>query len=260
MVHILAEHNKKKTSDLIAYIIDFLQDVHHVTWIRSVGSSFLQRKGIPIGDYLMNLQDISIPLDQLGILVYARMYHKHYAIVLKDSVWTTRKDNSLKDCSVIFAYCGGVYFSDTCTGPATGPLPSPPALLKTVEQNIRPINLSNSKRPRSITTKTVKPKAPKKHHNRSKTGLRSDTAKSALVRYASKTVKRATKNSKCTSNFCLELDDILHGKKKRQTAPKKLTEPDPLKEHLSDLSPLPSNNHETSDEEQEPDTTTKNCY
>ena len=147
----------------------FLNEDHHVNWIAAVGDSFLKHKGIRFDEYLDNLQNVAIPLDQLGILIYARMYHKHIAIVLSGNVWTTHKDNSLDHCELFLAYCGGVNFSDTCTGPDVAPLPSPPPELKMMEPTQKPLNLCKpgKKPPSSSKSKQVVPaKKPRKSMQR----------------------------------------------------------------------------------------------
>ena len=109
-----------------------------------------------MGDYIQNLEDMTIPLDQLGLLVYARMYHQHFAIVLRNSIWTTRWDNSYLKCDLTFAFCGGVLFIDTCTGPGKA-LPSPPAILKEISApgNEQPVNLSGRKHRHSASQSLV---------------------------------------------------------------------------------------------------------
>ena len=82
-------------------------------WISSVGETILARKGIKVEDYVNDLQDLSTPIDQLGLLIIARMYHRHFAVFMKDYVWSTRRDNSIENCAIYFAYNGGCTFLDT---------------------------------------------------------------------------------------------------------------------------------------------------
>ena len=64
-------------------------------------------------DYVNDLQDLSTPIDQLGLLIIAQMYHRHFAVFMKDSVWSTHRDNSIENCTIYFAYNGGFSFLDT---------------------------------------------------------------------------------------------------------------------------------------------------
>ena len=220
---------------MINYISTFVSDTDHVEWITSVGEKFLKRKNLPVSKYIDNLQRPDVPLDQLGLLIYARMYHQHFAIILKGTIWSTKSDNSIEGCDLVFAYCGGIEFSDTCTGPAYGPLPSTPSYLKTVISETKPLakpkpkSKINNKRSRS--TSRSKPAGGKKRSN-----LRSQTPVSAAVHYGCKVVKRTTRNSSKRGACSIDLDLILSKRKRRHAAPMQLQEQDPHKGHVSNLS------------------------
>ena len=86
-------------------------------WIQCVGGEILGKKKIKIEDYCNDLSEMVTPIDQLGLLIIARMYHRHFGVFLKDSVWSTRRDNSLENCTIYFAYNGGSAFCDTVDAP-----------------------------------------------------------------------------------------------------------------------------------------------
>ena len=247
-LHILSDHKKRPMAKIQEYLHQFLRDIHHLKWVREVSQHFIQRKKIPFGDYLQNLEDISIPLDQVGLLVYARMYHQHFAIILRNSIWTTRADNKYINCAITLAYCGGVSFVDTCSGPGLR-IPSPPPALQQEPTRNKPINLSGRKRTRS-STPAVKPKVKKP---------RLSIARRASLRIANRLLAskkpkpkgRQTRNSKKTSALLsLDVNTLDNKRKKREVAPKNLKEKDILADHLDNLSPLPSNAEE-SDEDTE---------
>ena len=70
-------------------------------WIAQVGTNILKKKGIDIYDYVNDLVELAIPLDQLGLLILARTYHHHITVFCKDYVWTMRSDNSMRLYSVL---------------------------------------------------------------------------------------------------------------------------------------------------------------
>ena len=82
-------------------------------WIASVDQAILSHKGIKVEDYVNDLQELSTPIDQLGLLIITWMYHRHFAVFMKDGVWSTRRDNSTENCAIYFAYNGGSLFLDT---------------------------------------------------------------------------------------------------------------------------------------------------
>ena len=86
-------------------------------WIQCVGAEILAKKKLKIEDYCNDLSEMVTPIDQLGLLIIAHMYHQHFGVFLKDGVWSTRRDNSLENCTIYFAYNGGSAFSDTVDAP-----------------------------------------------------------------------------------------------------------------------------------------------
>ena len=82
-------------------------------WTASVSHDILSCKGIKVEDYVNDLQDLSTPLDQFGLLIIAQMYHRHFVVFMKDSVWSTHSNNSIENCAIYFAYNGRSSFLDT---------------------------------------------------------------------------------------------------------------------------------------------------
>ena len=82
-------------------------------WIASVSHDILSHKGIKVEDYVNDLQDLATLLDQLGLLIIAQMYHRHFAVFMKDSVWSTCSNNFIENCAVYFAYNCRSSFLDT---------------------------------------------------------------------------------------------------------------------------------------------------
>ena len=109
--HIITHHSDDSINSLRGNLRNFISS--HMPWIASVSHDILSRKGIKVEDYVNDLQDLSTPLDHLGLLIIARMYHRHFAVFMKDSVWLTRSNNSIENCAIYFAYNGGSSFLDT---------------------------------------------------------------------------------------------------------------------------------------------------
>ena len=156
----------------------------------------MAKRRIPVSDYIESLYDPQVPLDQLGLLIFARMQHRHIAIVLRNTIWTTCHDNKYEDIELTFAYLGGVQFSDTCRGPQGGGFPPTPAVKPHTKPRTR----------RRCISKRIK------------------TGKLIRLIDTSKPHPRATKNSK-KPLFCLDLDSVLSNNRKRLVKPKNLKEP-----------------------------------
>ena len=82
-------------------------------------------------------------MDEFAILLLARMFHRHFGIVLRDYVWTTGIGITIEDCSILFAYTGDLQFMDTYELQAT-PVKTSNALKFTDPDQETPVNLSVS--------------------------------------------------------------------------------------------------------------------
>ena len=133
-VHIIAHHRKIRSHlDIYKHLTDWIPG--HMCWIRDVGKDYLGEQGLRPEDFANNMISPKVPVDELGLLVIARMYHTHFGVILKDRIWTTTDDNSSKYCKFFLMYQGGVSFVDTVTG--NWDLPSPPALLLTIDDEVQ---------------------------------------------------------------------------------------------------------------------------
>ena len=114
-LHILSHHqgkDKEKTPDEFqAYFQTFT--VEHCDWIAKVGGKIFKGKGITVDDYITALLQPNFVLDQVGIFLFARMYHIHIAIFLTDHFLCTNRDNDLQKCEIFLGYFGRMWFVDT---------------------------------------------------------------------------------------------------------------------------------------------------
>ena len=135
----------------------------HICWIEKVGSNILKKKGQSIYNYINDLVELEIPLDQLGLLILARTYHHHITVFCKDFVWTTRSDNSTRDCTAYLVYKGGVNFIDSVPDyvvPSTsdlkfvGSTPTTPVKTPSKKRKSIPANSFITKRRKRIQSDT----------------------------------------------------------------------------------------------------------
>ena len=94
----------------------------HRAWITQVGGKILAKKKLDLDKYLSNFYLCLTPVDQLSLLILAHLYQRHFAVFLKNGVWTTRKNNSMENCKIYFVYKGGYLFSDTVQTDIPSPL------------------------------------------------------------------------------------------------------------------------------------------
>ena len=84
-----------------------------MSWINKVGEKYLAKIGVKVEDYCNDFTSFSQPWDQLALLIFARTYHRHIGVYTRNGVWSTRHDNSMKDCIMYLVFNGGSDFSDT---------------------------------------------------------------------------------------------------------------------------------------------------
>ena len=114
-LHILSHyrgHDKENTPDKFRHYFKKFAD-EHKDWIESVGSKLFKRKGITVEQYITALLQPNFILDQVGIFIFARMYHIDIAIVFNDRFLCTSRDNDLQKCEIFLGYFGKMRFMDT---------------------------------------------------------------------------------------------------------------------------------------------------
>ena len=186
-----------------------------------------------------------------GLLIVARMYHWHIAVITKKYTWTTGWDKKLTDCRVVFAYGGGVNFSLVCDRPTDlPPLQKCPLNLAKRKPSSTELGMEPpKKRRRTKSSNDGHTKPSNDGHTKPSKGTRRKPRRSKrlikvplpyrVVTLQPRTTKNSHKAAKSASK--ISLDNILHGNRKRQSAPKSLAEEDPIAPHISDPSEVEDN-------------------
>ena len=82
-------------------------------WIMNISSYLLGLKKRELEDYLAEFLKPDNPLDEIGILMFARMMHKHVAVYFNDIYWTTRVDHDTTKCDAHLIYRGKCVYEGT---------------------------------------------------------------------------------------------------------------------------------------------------
>ena len=53
------------------------------------------------------------PLDEIGLVLFARMKKIHIAFLMEAKYWTTQHNRKFKKCSIVLAFRGNLTFNDT---------------------------------------------------------------------------------------------------------------------------------------------------
>ena len=110
-LHIIGHYCHKNPNKICEYMHAFIEN--HQDWISQVGGKFVHRKGANISDYLYKLTTPKVPIDKLGIMIIACMYHKRIGVMLQDTFWTTNAEQKLNKCYTVPRFMGKLNFCDT---------------------------------------------------------------------------------------------------------------------------------------------------
>ena len=84
--------------------------LEHRDWIESIGSDLLQRKGRTVDQYLKDLIKPGFKFDELALVIFIRMHHKHIFVLMEGRYWTSREDNDVTRCDLKFGFVGNLQF------------------------------------------------------------------------------------------------------------------------------------------------------
>ena len=82
-------------------------------WIEQISSHLLGLEKRQLEDYLAKFLKPDVPLDKVGILMFARMMHKHVSVYFNDLYWTTRVDYECAKCDAHLIYRGKSSYENT---------------------------------------------------------------------------------------------------------------------------------------------------
>ena len=74
---------------------------------------YFQKKGSNVDNYINFFAKPGTPVDEMGLLIFAKMYHHHMCIIMEDRCWTRQCERDLDRCTVFIAYRGALHFNDT---------------------------------------------------------------------------------------------------------------------------------------------------
>ena len=83
------------------------------SWVEAVSSHLLGIKKRELDDFLSDFLRPDMPLDEIGILMFSRMMHKHCVVFFNDLWWTTRRDNDVSKVDCWLIYRGKCQYTDT---------------------------------------------------------------------------------------------------------------------------------------------------
>ena len=75
----------------------------------TIADYILRRKKLDFDDYLLCMEQ-DAPLDEIAIVIIARMFHFHICILTETKFWTTNREHKIGMCSLILGLTGDLEF------------------------------------------------------------------------------------------------------------------------------------------------------
>ena len=117
-LHLLCHYagNMKLEKARTEVLTDFLHVPQNYEWFGKVTKNLLCKKGTTLSDYIVSMLSGKVPLDEAGILLFARATGLHFGVYYSDSYWCTNADRDPTKWEAMFLYGGNLKFFDTQPG------------------------------------------------------------------------------------------------------------------------------------------------
>ena len=106
--HLFMHFTQKTMAQQRASLKGFV--LEHKDWIEKVGGELIHHKGRSVDEYILDFIKLGFKFDELALLAFVRMHHKHIFVLMDGHYWTSRKDNDVTRCDLKFGYVGKLLF------------------------------------------------------------------------------------------------------------------------------------------------------
>ena len=97
----------------------------NIQYVSKVGWYILGRKKLTPDQYIHYMALPTTPLDEIGLVLFARMKKIHIAFLMEEKYWTTQRNHEFKKCTIVLAFRGNLTFNDTRKRQPVLPKPAP---------------------------------------------------------------------------------------------------------------------------------------
>ena len=109
-LHLFTHYITRDAYQLWEYMTNWMQQ--HINFVQHIGSYLFDVKGLDVQQYIDSMANNGQPLDEIGIVVIACMYHVHIGIIMDGCFWTSCRDHDLKECKILLSWQGQLNFVD----------------------------------------------------------------------------------------------------------------------------------------------------
>ena len=108
---VLSHHFKQNAAALHLELYNWM--TRNIQYVTKVGWYILGRKKLTPADYIHYMALPMTPLDEIGLVLFARMKKIHIVFLMEEKFWTTQCNHEFKKCSIVLAFRGNLTFNDT---------------------------------------------------------------------------------------------------------------------------------------------------
>ena len=112
---LLMEAREKQYTEGVAYhtmqtqwLPKFLRQ--NYDWIKMVLKPFIEKKKQDLQEYLEHVITENYKCDEVGLFLFARMFHIQIGVIVNGVAWTTHFKQDLKQCDFVLGYKGCCQF------------------------------------------------------------------------------------------------------------------------------------------------------
>ena len=120
---VLSHHFKENAADLHLELCNRM--IKNIQYVTKVGWYILGHKKLIPDQYINYMTLPTTPLDEIGLVLFARMKKIHIAFLMEEKYWTTQCNHDLKKCTIVLAFRGNLTFNDTRKKQPDLPKPAP---------------------------------------------------------------------------------------------------------------------------------------
>ena len=85
LLHIISHHKPITPNEIRSYLPVWIKK--HYTFVEKISKAFLQWKKLSLESYIETVSTPGVPIDKIGLLILARMYHLKLCVLLKNHYW-----------------------------------------------------------------------------------------------------------------------------------------------------------------------------
>ena len=97
----------------------------NIEYVTKVGWYILGCKKLMPPQYIHYMAMPMTPLDEMGLVLFARMKKIHIAFLMSEKYWTTQQNHEFKNCKIFLAFRGNLTFNDIRQKQVVIPKPLP---------------------------------------------------------------------------------------------------------------------------------------